>query len=340
MISGTGCGPGAAAETVRPKEATAATALDESDTVVCRDVTSGAEPLIVDWKPEQRGNLEIAMKDGVAVVAYSCDGIKLLDACKLDGEYGFVGMTRREQVVRLNSSDEVRANLPLSGATIGGEMARESALDIAMILVGKRRTTWSEPNASDLKGECKGATHYVKGAMVGAFALETGTSAKVRAAAEIFAASAGTASSSSKQVRQREGNPDECAQASPDAEKPPAQCGAPLRLVLSPIAAAPAGDAPAPPAPAAAASEPAPCPEGLVYAEGKCTAKTKVSAYECKASDVADCKAQCEKGNAASCGWLGLSEAKSDPTAASAHLDKACGADMAVACVALGELRA
>src|SRR5690349_609982 len=38
-----GCGPGAAAETVRPKEATAATALDESGSAVCQDVKSGGE---------------------------------------------------------------------------------------------------------------------------------------------------------------------------------------------------------------------------------------------------------------------------------------------------------
>ena len=65
---------------MRPKEATAATALQEGEPAVCKDVKSGGEPLIVDWKQEQRGNLEIAMKDGVAVVAYSCDAIKLLDS--------------------------------------------------------------------------------------------------------------------------------------------------------------------------------------------------------------------------------------------------------------------
>ena len=108
------CGPGTTAEAIRPKEQTAAEALGEGQ---CRDVSRGAEPLVVDWKPEQRGELEVAMKEGVAVMAYSCDTIRLLEDCRLEGGYGFIGMTRREQVVQLESSDELKANLPLTGAT-------------------------------------------------------------------------------------------------------------------------------------------------------------------------------------------------------------------------------
>src|SRR5262245_47206036 len=152
------CGSGAAAEAVRPETPTAANALGEG---ACGDVTGGGEPLVVDWKPEQRGDLEIAMKDGVAVVSYSCDKLELLKDCRIEGQYGYIGMTTREQVVRLESSDEVRANLPLSGAQLSGELARGTTLEVAMILVGKRRTTWNEPTRNDLKGACDKATHYV-----------------------------------------------------------------------------------------------------------------------------------------------------------------------------------
>src|SRR5262249_10720227 len=92
-----GCRPGGAAEAIRPADPTAAAALGETE---CRDVLSSAEPLVVDWKPEQRGDLEESMHDGVAVVAYSCQGLRLLKDCHIEGSYGFLGMTRREQVVR------------------------------------------------------------------------------------------------------------------------------------------------------------------------------------------------------------------------------------------------
>ncbi len=334
----TNCSAGGAAETVRPKDPTAAGALGEAE---CRSVDSGGEPLVVDWKPDERGDLEVAMKDGVAVVAYSCQGLKLLKDCHIDGEYGFIGMTRKEQVVRLANADEVRANLPLSGAQIGGEMQRGSTLDIAMIMVGKKRTTWSEPSKSDLKGSCEGATHYVRGATVGAFVVEMGTEAKLRAAAELFGAGAESGSSSQKQMRNKDGDPSDCSKSNPDSDKPPAQCGAPIRLVLAPIAAAPAAAAEKP-AGAAVAVEPA-CPAGMVMADGKCTTPASAKNYECKPGDVGDCTDQCDKGNAASCYQLGESYlhgvgTAADTTKARPALEKGCNGDDPRACHDLGLL--
>ena len=90
-----GCGTGAAGNAVRPKETTAAEGLGEG---ACREADSSGEPLVVDWKPEQRGDLELVMKENVAVVAYSCKGIKLLKECKVDGKYGFRHVTKMKTV--------------------------------------------------------------------------------------------------------------------------------------------------------------------------------------------------------------------------------------------------
>ena len=335
-----GCGPGTTAEAIRPKEQTAAEALGEGQ---CRDVSRGAEPLVVDWKPEERGELEVAMKEGVAVMAYSCDTIRLLEDCRLEGGYGFIGMTRREQVVQLESSDELKANLPLTGASIGGELERGATLDIAMILVGKRRTTWREASRADLSGSCDGATHYVRGAMVGAFALETGTRAKVRAAAELFAAEIGGGSQSSRRVQNRDGDPKDCAKSLPDADAPPPQCGAPIRLALMPIAAAPSKEpASRPVVDATERSEPL-CPAGLVASAGKCTAASSAPAYQCAADDVAECTAQCDKGHAGSCGSLGallMSGPQRDEARAAGALKKGCDGKEGRACSLLGVLTA
>ncbi len=134
------CGGGTPAELIRPKDPSAAAALGDGN-ATCHQVEKYGEPLVVDWKPDQRGDLEEVMHDGVAVVAYSCDGIKLLKQCHLDGSYGYLGMTKREQVVRLQNADELRANLPLSGLKIAGELGAElsrgATLDIALVTVGK-----------------------------------------------------------------------------------------------------------------------------------------------------------------------------------------------------------
>ena len=321
----TGCGAGAPAQAIRPDAPTANNALGEAE---CRDVDKGGEPLIVDWKPEQRGDLEVAMKDGVAVMAYSCKGMKLLADCKIEGDYGFIGMTRKEQVVRLADADEVAANLPFSGGKIGGELQRGSTLDIAMMIVGKKRTTWAAPTKEDLKGSCDGATHFVRGAIVGAFAMGTGTDAKERAAAEIFGAGASAGSSSSKQTQNRDGDISDCAKAAPDADKAPPQCGAPIRLVLAPIAkSAPAAAAAPEPEKAAKvdASEKSECPTGLVFADGKCTKPEAAKAYECDPGKLDDCKTQCDKGNAVSCGILAESHAnRNDFKEAPELFKKAC----------------
>jgi TPR repeat protein len=330
-----GCGTGGAAEHVRPKDPTAAGALGEG---ACHDVAAGAEPLVVDWKSEQRGDLEVAMKDGLAVVSFSCKGIKVLNDCHIDGSYAFTGMTKKEEVVRLNNSDEVQANLPLTGATIGGGLARDSSIDIAMVMVGKRRTTWREPTKQDLQGQCDGATHFVRAATVGAFAMETGTKAKVRAAAEILGAGASGESKSEKSTANRDGDPKACASSSPDAKAPPEQCGAAIRLVLAPIHAA--TDKP----PEKPVSKPdievATCPDGLVRADGKCAKPADAPSYLCKGSDAAECKTQCDKGNAGSCGVLGRLLLRDDAGKAKELLQKGCDGDDATSCDALGVLLA
>ncbi|EYF05680.1 tetratricopeptide repeat protein [Chondromyces apiculatus] len=339
-----GCGAGAPAEAIRPKEASSAEALGEAE---CRDVSAGGEPLVVDWKPDQRGDLEIAMREGVAVVSYSCEGMKLLKDCHIDGNYGFMGMTRKEQVVRLQGADELRANLPFSGGSIGGELARGSTLDVAMVMVGRSKTTWTSPTKDDLKGQCDGATHFVRGATLGAFAVGTGTSAKVRAAAEIFGAGASGGSTSDKQVNTKEGDLTDCAKATPAADTPPPQCGALIRLVLQPIAKE-APKAPAEPAQAAqatpevASAEPS-CPKGLVLAEGKCTAAASAPAYQCDPKNADECKAQCGKKHAGSCAALGalyLSGSERDPAKAAEAFKTACDGGAAAGCVRLGVLTA
>jgi TPR repeat protein len=309
------CGGGTPADLLRPKDPTAAGALGEG-AGACHQVEKYGEPLVVDWKPDQRGDLEEVMHDGVAVVAYDCSGIKLLKQCHVEGTYGYLGMTKREQVVRLQSADELRANLPLSGlkiaGEIGGELSRGSTLDIALVTVGKKRTTWKSPTRDDLKGDCAGATHVVRGASVGAFALQTGTRAEAKTSVQIFGAGAGGGSSSSRDVNDKEGDPTACAAASPDSPGAPAQCGAAVRIELVGIADAAAKEPPKTPDKPAADDkthalevEAEPCPQGLVLIEGKCTTPTEAKPHQCEPSDQADCQKQCDKGHAGSCGALG-----------------------------------
>ena len=350
-----GCGAGGVGAAVRPKEATAAEGIGEAP---CREAESSGEPLVVDWKPEQRGDLELMMKENVAIVSYSCKGFKLLKECKVDGTYGFLGMSKKEQVVKLNNADEVKANLPLGGIGIAGsisaEMARGSTLDVAMIMIGKVKTTWAKVQADELKGECEGATHFVKGAMVGAFVMQTGTKGQVKSAAQMFGATASGASTSEKNVQNKDGDIADCAKSTPDDKKAPGQCQAFIRLELKGIipkapAAAAGATAAAPPAETKPAGNDvavaeATCPKGLVMAEGKCTEPKSAAAYLCNPKDAYECVTQCGKGNVQSCGAAGSlyvnggGGASRDEKKARELLTKGCDGSDTKSCTNLGVL--
>jgi uncharacterized protein len=343
------CGGKTPGEAVRPKEQTFAGAMNESSSGPCRETDMGGEPLVVDWKPEQRGDLEVLMREGVAVVSYTCKQFKLLKDCKVDGKYGYLGMTKKEQVVRLTNADEVKANLPLQGvglaANISAEMQRGATLDVALVMVGKVKTTWGKVAADELKGECDGATHFVKGATVGAFVMETGTKGEAKTAAQLFGAGASGGSSSAKNVRNQDGDLSDCAKAAPDSPKAPAQCQAIVRLELKPIAKKGAG-APvsAEPPPVDVAAPEMTCPKGLVLADGKCTATA--AAFLCHPNDGKECLDQCGKGNAPSCGAAGALLAAGggglgkDETKAREILGKGCDASDTKSCTNLGLLLA
>jgi uncharacterized protein len=214
--------------------------VDPNDTTSGSASTGSPEPLLVDWPATARANLEVAMHDGIAIVAYAPSGpnpgVKLLPNCSAPGNYGYVGTSVKEQVVRLESADELKANLPLGGlgiaAKLGADFQKGAVVDVAMMMVGKFRTTKSSATKSELKGECKGATHMVRGAIAGAFAVEKGTKVEAKAAAEVFGAGVGGKTGNSSDFKLKDGNVAACQKADPSASAPPTQCAALIRLDL------------------------------------------------------------------------------------------------------------
>src|SRR5690606_26072452 len=143
----------------------------------------------VDWTPEMRGDIEVAMKEGLAVVKYNCASIELVPACSLAGSYGYIGTTRREKQIEMNSKDEVAANLPVGGLSwlsdLGGSLGRESALAAQLVMVGKRSSAKKRAERGELDGSCEQATHFVRAATVGAFSVVSGSKAAIAASAKI-----------------------------------------------------------------------------------------------------------------------------------------------------------
>ena len=303
---------------------------------------------MVDWDPEVRGDLEVAMKEGVAVVAYDCNSIKLLPDCGLDGGYGFIGMTRKEKLVSMEDSDEIKANLPMSGvsflAKLGGEIKRGTTLDAAMVMIGKKNSARKRASRDELEDDCSEATHFVRSATLGAFVLATSTAAEGKVAANFFGdQGAGAGSASAEAVHNKDGNIEDCMKATPDATSAPSQCGAPLRLRLKPINEG-VSTSPATGGDVAEVDVPS-CPPGFVVTDDGCEKPQVDTPYQCDLGDAKTCNAQCEKGHAGSCYVLGAmlrdgQGAKKDWKQAVSLFAKACKGDEAEACRAAGTMYA
>jgi hypothetical protein len=182
MIAATAC-TGGVGQAIRPDDPTYAAAASAGGR--CLTPSSREAPLVVDWDLQSRGDLEVAMKRGIAVVAYDCKTLRVLPDCRVKGGYSFLGVTVKEQLLRLENADEVKANLPFSGAVLGAKlgasMARGSTLDVALVVIGKRVASRGTLTGAQLAGQCAGATHFVRAATVGAFVVKTGTRGKASA---------------------------------------------------------------------------------------------------------------------------------------------------------------
>jgi TPR repeat protein len=169
----------------------------------------------------------------------------------------------------------------------------------------------------------------------------------------MFGATASGASTSEKNIQNKDGDIADCAKASPDDKKAPGQCQAFIRLELKGIipkaSAATAAAATPPPDVKPAGNDVATveswCPKGLVMAEGKCTEPKSVAAFLCNPNNATECEEQCGKGNAPSCGTAGTLYVSGrgvsrDEEKARDLLAKGCDAADTKSCTNLGVLMA
>lgn len=344
-----GCSPGVLGEAVAPKATTAAEAIgDDELALTCRGVPEYGAPLIVDWSAQQRLDLEYRMNQAVAVVAYTCERFEVLDRCSVAGNYRFAGVSRKEDVVKLESRDELGVNLPLSGASLAASLERGSSIDLGLVLIGKKATTVRAVARPMLVGHCEGATHFVQAATVGAFAMDRGTVGKTRAAAEIFSASASGSSNHESQQQSRDGDLQACRKATPEAEAAPGQCQAALRLDLVPIVAElpPQAERPAPAKTAPPLDDRNRCPEGMVRQGQKCAPPgPREGLLACAEGILTDCERTCRAGDMPGCVRLADAYANGDGlprdvARAISLYDRACSEDDLMACTKSGRLKA
>lgn len=171
-----------------------------ADTRPVESCTQGAPAMVMtlDMRPEDRARLEAALTQGVVGVSYDCKKLEVLPDCTAQGKYTYLGLSRKSETVDLSGAQELSANLPFAG--LEGELKQGTSLSADMTVIGRRAATFRQLDANELRGNCAGATHFVRAASVGAYSLRTAAQSQTRAGAGYLGVSAQGEGSSAKRV--------------------------------------------------------------------------------------------------------------------------------------------
>ena len=310
-----GGAPGSRPDAINVSEAAGET-FKCSPEVLKGDLT----PFTVDWSDGERTALESAMGKGVAVVAMTCEGPKVLRACRVTGDYRYNGVSKKSKVVQMKDLMSVIANFggALSNLSFSGEMKQGRSLNLAYVLVGNHATAVSDVNPALLIGRCDGATHFVFEAQLGAFAIETAEAGEAKASVQSIFGGGQASNASSKSSRTTDGDVAACDGAKRGDTEPVDGCAALMRVELMAIRGEPAGAATATSEAdlgvrGAATRTVLGCPTGFEFVDGACVA-AKVAEKSgagqlCEYTNEADCQVQCKAGSTESCdrwGYLRL----------------------------------
>lgn len=293
-----GCTPGAVSKEM-------AKTPDIPDQEVCNPAALGSvmSPLVMQWPTAARADIESAMQDGIVVINYSCSGIKVLQDCRVDGEYGYRAITPKTDEALIEGRDNIGASFGGGAFAVSGNIDRAAKLDLSYMLVGKRATTRSSVYRDELEGEdfCKGATHFVKRVDIGAWAMVSGKGVTAGLAAKVMGQGVEAASNSKEMRAKTDGDPNSCKGATREDPTPPGGCGALIRVTMAPIKSA-GGPSKADSITNRGLDDDAGCPEGFSFSsDGMCVQDGGDEAVLCSEDDEADCKKQCLAGSDESC---------------------------------------
>lgn len=274
-------------------------------------------PLALDLSAADRAALDDAAEDAVAVVAYDGASLRVLRGCTLAGSYGFMLALAETREVRLENADEVAASLPSTGASLArrfaGELARGAQVVVSATRSGIKRTTRARADRAALAGACDGATHFVRGVVLGAFRAEL----RAVGAAPVPLLAYGDAGA--------------CKQPPAEAFDPPDRCDGPLWMELRAL-----GGGPAP-----VDELDRRCPRDFVWTDGKCARFSTLRPHFCAPDDAAACARECDRGDALSCrmrGDLEIADASGDRASALALYVRGCEGGAASACGRAGRM--
>ncbi|MEZ4226410.1 MAG: hypothetical protein R3B13_36025 [Polyangiaceae bacterium] len=195
-------------------------------------------PFIIEWDATDMSQFESIAANDVVLVKYEGCKLTVLDGCKDDSVKGSYGTYKPVEwtsgsleKMEIGSEAELYANLPLGVASLSGRVAGGEHFRMEYYVAGTRSATRPAVYADDLKENagCSGATHFVYGYNLGAFALGTKTNTSVEAEGSLYGFGAGAKNKQTTSADKQGGDLGVC---KADSATEIQGCKAPIRLTL------------------------------------------------------------------------------------------------------------
>jgi hypothetical protein len=199
-------------------------------------------PFILEWDATDSSSLEAMAANDVVVVRYEGCELQVLESCRVSAKKGTLGNYKPTEwtagsVEKMDIANEAElyAKLPLSIISIGSRVTAGEKFHMEYYVSGTRQAQVDEVKRADVDkiSGCKGATHFVSGYNLGAFAMVSETKSSMEAKVDAKALGAGGAQKFEQLADKRGGLLSTCTGADLKDVK---TCAVPIRLTLREIA--------------------------------------------------------------------------------------------------------
>lgn len=200
-------------------------------------------PFVVEWDATDMSSFEAFASNDVVVVRYEGCELRVLDHCRNDSVKGSIGAYRpvdwttgQLETVDISNEGELYAKLPLGAASLSGRVQGGEKFHMEYYVAGTRSSSRPDVYRADLEklSGCKGATHFVYGYNLGAFALGSAKQTEIEAGGSLYGFGAGGNTKSKRSADKKGGDLGVCKS---EVAAEVSGCKSPIRLILREIQA-------------------------------------------------------------------------------------------------------
>lgn len=198
---------------------------------------SHTRPFVVEWDATDASTFQARTGTDVVFVRYEGCKLEVLEGCRPEvphdfGSYRPVDWTTGSlESIEITNEGDLYAKLPLGVASLGARVHGGETFKMEYYVSGTVSATREEVTRAELAKvpACKGATHFVYGFNLGAFALGSTKDLKFDTNGSAYGFGAGVSGSKSRKADKRGGELSRC---KAESMKEVLECHAPIRLTL------------------------------------------------------------------------------------------------------------